>query len=125
MKTKRNNSLSISLGAAFLIMSYSLAFSQQSGNTEFLSNEVALTSEYVRITSLPDGNRQLASSEAPAKMRAALTRFHLALQLVKNSNFAPNQVDAILDSIGLISDEYYDHPSRSETTGQKKLLVSF
>jgi hypothetical protein len=82
-----------------------------SGEKMSLPQSVAVNGEafanFIRVMSLPAGNRQRAFSDSSDEVKADLMKVGLALQFIKRPNLTPEQKSVIIESVSLVSADTY------------------
>lgn len=73
---------------------------------------------YINISSLSLNERRKAFTDLSAEGKAIFLKLHLALQLIKHSNFSKDQRELILEGIALITPDSYN---RTKNKGEFEL----
>ncbi len=77
---------------------------------------------FIKVMSLPGGERQKTFSDISNEEKANVYRVKLALEFIKRPNLSKEQKSLILDAISVISADIYDKKNPSLATKAQKLV---
>jgi hypothetical protein len=107
-----------------LCASVQVGYSQKTTQVgESIKAEKSLLERYIQISSLPQGAKGGAFREIPTAGQAAIFRFHIALQLMKNADFTYEQRGLLFDSISEITPDFYGDTNDTRKLSQQKILL--
>lgn len=100
-----------------------------SGEKMSLPQSVAVNGEafanFIRVMSLPIGDRQKAFSDSSNEVKAELMKVGLALQFIKRPNLTPEQKGVITEALSIISEDAYSKENPELVAKNQKIQLDF